>query len=241
MSTLFTCSIDDGHPLDLKTADLLAKHGLTGTFYVPIRNMEGPDVMTPEQIRALSQQFEIGSHTMDHCYLKGVDVWMAYDQIMDGKKKLEDTLGREVEGFCYPGGKYRRRDIDLVRGCGFKYARTTVNLCFDRGTSPYEIPTTIQFYPHDRSVYMRNFAEAGNWLKRQDALLLAMQHENWVDRLFALFDHACKRGGTFHLWGHSQEIEQLGAWAELDGFLSYVAAKVDRDKRVRNVQLLEAA
>lgn len=234
MDAVFTCSIDDGHPLDLKTADLLHKHGLNGTFFIPIRNCEGDAVLPDAEIRHLARQFEIGSHTFDHRYLKGVDVRQAYHQIHDGKQKLEDVLGTKVNGFCYPGGRYRQRDVDLVRACNFTYARTTMNLCFEGGESPYELPTTIQFYPHMRGVFIRNFAAAGNWLRRAEGLRLALQHDDWVKRLYVLFDYACSSGGMFHLWGHSKQIEQLAAWDELDAFLNHVAKSIPKANCLSN-------
>jgi peptidoglycan/xylan/chitin deacetylase (PgdA/CDA1 family) len=237
MGPLFTCSIDDGHPSDLKTAEMLHKHGLSGTFYIPIRNCEGDAVLTDAQIRDLGRLFEIGSHTYDHRYLKKVDIWQAYHQINDGKRKLEDVLGAPVNGFCYPGGRYCPRDVELVKACGFTYARTTMNLCFGPGNKPYEMPTTIQFYPHDRAVYMRNFLGSGNWYNRIDGLLLAMQHENWIRRLYAMFDYACRNNGTFHLWGHSKQIDQLNAWHELDVFFKHVASRIASPRRLSNEQL----
>lgn len=237
MGPIFTCSIDDGHPLDMKTAELLEKHGLKGTFFIPIKNCEGDAVLTAAEIRELGRRFEIGSHTHDHCYLKNVDIWQAYHQIYDGKKQLEDMLGAAVNGFCYPGGRYRRRDVELVRACRFSYARTTMNLCFDAGDRPYEMPTTMQFYPHDRAVYLRNFAGSGNWLRRLDGLRLAMQHSNWIQRLYAMFDHACRNGGTFHLWGHSKQVEELQAWHDIDAFFRYVAQRVPLHDRINNEQL----
>src|SRR6266446_4273986 len=60
-----TFSVDDGHPTDLSTAEMLARLGLQATFYVPGRNEERPVMGTPE-IRELSRRFEIGSHTMNH-------------------------------------------------------------------------------------------------------------------------------------------------------------------------------
>ena len=62
--TFVTTSWDDGHPLDLRVAELLAKSGLTGTFYVP-RSSQKP-VMNRSQIRELSNSFEIGAHTLEH-------------------------------------------------------------------------------------------------------------------------------------------------------------------------------
>lgn len=237
MGAVFTCSIDDGHPLDMKMADLLSKHGIGATFYVPIRNCEGDAVLDKPQIRELSRQFEIGSHTYDHCYLKAVDIRQSYRQIHDGKRMLEDTLGTQVNGFCYPGGRYRQCDVDLVKACNFTYARTTMNLCFDAGNKPFEMPTTIQFYPHVRSVYLRNYAGSGEWLKRADGLRLALQHDDWIKRLYGMFDHACRHDAVFHLWGHTKQVEQLGAWDELDRFLSHVAAAIPHTHRLSNQQL----
>ncbi|MDQ9170689.1 polysaccharide deacetylase family protein [Oxalobacteraceae bacterium R-40] len=239
MSVTFTCSIDDGHPSDLKVAELLARHGLTGTFYVPIKNREGPPVMAPSEIRALSDQFEIGSHTYDHCFLKSVNIVESHFQVTEGKKQLEDILGKQVKGFCYPGGKYRPGDVEIVKASGFKYARTTVNLCFDVGVKPYEMPTTVQLYPHNRNVYLRNFAKSGDWMKRQKGLGYAMLEKDWTRRLYALFDHATRSNGCFHLWWHSKDIEEHQAWGELDRFFSYVSTNVRPENRLTNGELAE--
>jgi hypothetical protein len=236
MSIAFTCSIDDGHPSDLKMAELLSKHGLNGTFFVPIRNREGPPVMSSPDIREIGRRFEIGSHTYDHCFLKNVDITEAHYQITEGKKQLEDLLGRKVAGFCYPGGKYRPGDVDMVRAAGFRYARTTMNLCFDTGDNAFELPTTVQFYPHDRTVYVRNFAKFGHWAKRQNGLRLAVWNKNWIDRLYWMFHHAAQSGGSFHLWGHSKDIDQLNAWPEMDRFLQH-ASVVAPENRLSNEQL----
>jgi peptidoglycan/xylan/chitin deacetylase (PgdA/CDA1 family) len=233
----FTCSIDDGHPSDMKMAELLDKYDLNGTFYIPIKNREGPPVMSPSEIRGLSNRFEIGSHTYDHCFLKSVSITESHYQVTEGKKQLEDILGAPVAGFCYPGGKYRLGDTEIVKAAGFKYARTTVNLCFDVGHKPFEMPTTVQIYPHDRNIYVRNFAKMGAWNTRQNGLRVALMQKNWIKRLYALFDHAEKHSGCFHLWGHSRDIDMVNAWSDLDRFLAYVADKVPVRNRLNNEQL----
>jgi peptidoglycan/xylan/chitin deacetylase (PgdA/CDA1 family) len=239
MGTVFTCSIDDGHPSDMKMAALLDKHGLQGTFYIPIHNREGFDVMPAQRIRELASRFEIGSHTYDHCFLKYIDLTDSHYQVTEGKKQLEDILGRTVEGFCYPGGKYRPADVQIVKAAGFRYARTTMNLCFDIGRQSHEMPTTCQFYPHQRNVYFRNFASGGSWRLRRQGLRVAVSHENWTDRLYALFNHACLHGRVFHLWGHSRDIDQLDAWEDLDHFLEYVASRIPKQDRLTNGELAE--
>lgn len=236
MGTLFTCSIDDGYPSDMKVAELLKKYDLKGTFYIPIKNTEGFDVLSPSQIREIGTAYEIGAHTYDHRYLSNLDVRQAYYQIAEGKRELEQLLGKSVDGFCYPGGKYRDRDIALVKACGYSYARTSMNLCFARGDKLFEIPTTVQFYPHNKQVYCRNFVESGQWWKRHHGLLLALSYRDWMKRLFALFDYAHTHGSMFHLWAHSREIDELDAWHNLENFLAYVSQKTARQDRVNNAE-----
>lgn len=237
MSAVFTCSTDDGHPSDMKMAELLSKSSLNGTFFIPIKNREGFDVLSHPQIRDIGRQFEIGSHTYDHCYLKNIKITEAHYQITEGKQQLEDLLGKEVVGFCYPGGKYRQEHTDIVKSVGFRYARTTMNLCFDAGDNPFEMSTTYQFHPHHRTVYLRNFTKGGNWFKRYDGLRLALKHKNWIDRLYALFEYSCQCSGAFHLWGHSKDIDELDAWRELDHFFAYVVTKIAIKDRLNNEQL----
>jgi len=237
MSVVFSCSLDDGHPSDMKAVELLGKRGVNATFFIPIKNREGMKVLSEAEIRQIGNDFEIGSHTVDHCFLKYLAPKEAQYQVSEGKERLEDVLGRQVTGFCYPGGKYRPEHTEFVKSAGFQYARTTMNLRFDAGDLPYEMPTSFQFYPHDRNVYLRNFAKGGNWLMRHEGLRLALKHKNWIDRLYALFEHSAQHVSVFHLWGHSKDIDELDAWQEFDRFLAHVATRVAPKDRLTNEQL----
>jgi len=237
MGAIFTCSIDDGHPSDLKMADLLARHGLTGTFYVPLANREGLPVMEPAQVRDLAGSFEIGSHTLDHSYLKSISDDEARRQVVEGKHRLEDELGQTVPGFCYPGGRFDKRHVNMVRDTGFAYARTTRNLCFHPGQAPHEMPTTIQFYPHGKGVYVRNFVSGGEWATRMPGLHDALRPREWTGRLYALFDRAVRDGSVFHLWCHSHDIDAIEGWQEMDRFLAYAATGTKKNDRLNNHEL----
>ncbi len=239
MSTMrFTLSIDDGHPLDLRLAERLASHGIPATFYVPTTNCEGPPVMTASQLRRLAAQFELGSHTAEHRFLAQLGRAAAWRQVRDGKASLEDTLGRRIDGFCYPGGHYRREHVALVRAAGFTYARTTQNLRTDAGKQAFEMPTTLQFYPHPRRVLIRNFVSQRHWQLRRPALAAALAERDWLGRLYALFSHACRQGAVFHLWLHTADVEALRLWQALDDFLACVARRVPPAQRLTNSELI---
>lgn len=237
--TVFSLSIDDGHPLDMRMADLLRKREIPASFHVPMRNSEGPPVLNTVELRELSKDFEIGSHTLHHRYLSRLDMQQALMQITSGKLALQDVLGKSVQGFCYPGGKYRAIHCGMVQAAGFRYARTTQNLRLDAGHAAMELPTTLQFYPHSRRVLIRNFLSQGSWKQRWSVCELLMQEEHWLDRLRRLFAYAVRHGGVFHLWCHSLDIERLGLWQTLDRFLAEVCEWIPPVQRLDNLRLVQ--
>jgi len=88
---IVTTSWDDGHMLDLKLAELLRKYDLKGTFYVAPLNREfkKEDLMSDYQLRRLSQEFEIGAHTMTHPRLGKISAEEADKEIRESKTYLE--------------------------------------------------------------------------------------------------------------------------------------------------------
>lgn len=235
---VFSVSVDDGHPLDLRMAETLAKHGMRASFYLPIRNTEGPPVMTAAQARELSRQFEIGSHTLDHRYLTRMDDNEAWRQISQGKTELEQRLGQAVTGFCYPGGQFRSRHVHMVKRAGFAYARTIKNLHSDAGEQRFMLPTSLQFYPHKRSVLIRNFISQGSYKARWSAFQAIVTEDDWLMRIYRLFDHLEQHGKVFHLWCHALDIDRLHLWKALDHFLGFVARRVPAGRRLDNAGLI---
>lgn len=240
MTTLrFTTSWDDGHPLDLRIADMLAEHGFTGTFYVPRRNVEGRPVMTAPQLRTLDAHFEIGGHSIDHVRLVDLPPRERSRQIIDSKRQLEDDLGHPIDGFCYPGGAYDRAVRDAVQAAGYRYARTVANLSLEPPDDRYQLSTTLQMYPHSRGLLARNFVRGGAWRDRARALGLCVTHPSLAARLERLLRLALERGGVFHLWGHSWELDEHGLWSELERFLRLANGLVAREARCTNGAVVE--
>jgi peptidoglycan/xylan/chitin deacetylase (PgdA/CDA1 family) len=233
-----TTSWDDGHPLDLKLAELLDRHGMPGTFYVPLRNREGLPVMDAAALRQLDARFEIGSHTADHHYADRGDSGTWARQVIGGKQELEQALGHAVTGFCYPGGRSSAGARQVVRDAGFAYARTIVNLHLDAGIDRYQLPTTAQFFPHPRRVLLSNWLRGGRLSARLGGACLALGPGDWQRRLLRLLHEAHARDGVFHLWGHSWEIEQFGLWGPLDTLLREAARLAPPDQRLCNGALV---
>src|SRR3989344_5582292 len=97
-----TTSWDDGDVLDERLAAMLEKYGLKGTFYIP-RDYWG-ERLSDDAIRALSEKFEIGAHTLTHADLTKLSLDEAEKEIRGSKQWLEEVTGKPVGMFCYPRG-----------------------------------------------------------------------------------------------------------------------------------------
>src|SRR5919108_3484928 len=109
-----TFSIDDGVPEDLRTAELLDEFDPKATFYVPARNPTA-ELLAPANIRELSKRFEVGAHSFNHRSLKGLTDAEIHDEVVRGKRWLEDTISDDVISFCYPLGKFDRQVARVVK------------------------------------------------------------------------------------------------------------------------------
>ncbi|MFL5330790.1 MAG: polysaccharide deacetylase family protein [Gemmataceae bacterium] len=211
-----TTSWDDGHPLDLRIAELLARYHLPGTFYVPRESEYG--TMSANQVRELSANFELGGHTLNHLVLTEIADATASEQINGCKQWLEETTSRECTMFCAPKGKFQARHLDMIHQAGFAGLRGVDLLSLDLPRERRGIrymPTTIQAYPHSFPAYARNA------IKRQSvrSLLNACRYgrtSDWLKTARSMLEKAMRLGGVFHLWGHSWEIEQVGLWPQLE-------------------------
>jgi hypothetical protein len=224
-----TFSWDDGHPLDERLGELMSRHGMRATFYVPMVNREGKPVMSPAAMRALDAEHELGSHTYQHTYLASVSDSQAEEEIRRGKDALEQCVQHPVAGFCYPGGQYNATHRALVERCGFRYARTITNFAARLdGFDAFTVPTTLQFYPHARAVLVKNFVRRGVWPARWRPFAAAVSRADLAQRLRALVGVVAALPGDrhLHLWGHSWELDEIDAWDTLAAFLRYLPAEV---------------
>lgn len=228
---LVTTSWDDGHMLDARLAELLKKYGIKGTFYIAPENYESKpeNRLSNAQIKKISTDFEIGAHTMTHAHLTKISDAEAYSEIVDSKKYLEEVTGQEVLSFCYPRGEYHQRHVAMVRDAGFAYARTIGR--FSSGDGPLlEAETSVNTYNHYSDLWkIAQFAKF-NPLK-------VAKYFQWDALAKAMFDRVLSEGGTFHLWGHSWELEEHEDWEKLENVLKYIAHR-DEARYVTNGDLV---
>jgi peptidoglycan/xylan/chitin deacetylase (PgdA/CDA1 family) len=82
---------------------------------------------------------EIGAHSLTHPFLTRVSVREAREEIIAGKKKLEDMFGVRVRHFCYPYGDRNEAVSALVQEAGYETACTTDFGVNTQATDPFEL------------------------------------------------------------------------------------------------------
>ncbi len=65
---------------------------------------------------------EFGAHTSSHLDLVRVDIQTAEREILRSKAEIERRIGKEVNSFAYPFGRYQSNVAALVRHKGFRCA-----------------------------------------------------------------------------------------------------------------------
>ena len=171
------------------------------------------------EIAELARRFEIGGHTKDHLSLTELSHHLAADQILANKCALEDIVGHEVCGFAYVRGRHNRPVRELVRKAGYRYARTAKTLMSTLGIDRFQVPTTLQFFAHAKSVYLRNFISQGPSFRKLAALAAVLANDELATRTLHVVDVCMRLGGHFHLWGHSWELDDHDLWGEFDRLL----------------------
>jgi peptidoglycan-N-acetylglucosamine deacetylase len=217
--TFITTSWDDGHPRDLRVAELLTKYGLRGTFYVPAATQRAR--MTEREVRRLAESFEVGSHTLSHLDLTRTTMERARREIADSKTWIEDNTGRPCRMFCPPRGKYRGRHLKMIREAGY-WGLRSVEMC---SLDPPRLragliimPTSVQAHPHRSSAFYRNALKRAAFGNLWRYVVQGPAH-HWPKLVEALLRTALAEGGVLHLWGHSWEVDEAGQWRQLDAVL----------------------
>jgi peptidoglycan-N-acetylglucosamine deacetylase len=207
-----TFSWDDGCQEDLKMADLFAKEGLKCSFYVPARNAERKTISASE-IRSIGSYHDIGGHTYSHAILTKISLAEARNQIFQGKSYLEDIIGHEIDGFCYPRGKWNYQIHAAVLDIGFRYVRM-VDMFQGQLMNGQFLRTSLQLYPHSMRTYILHLLKRRNWAGF--AMLYQLKNSATLKaRIDQIARYAGNRERSLHFWGHSWEVEDLNLWNEI--------------------------
>ncbi len=233
---IVTTSWDDGHPLDLKLAEMLEKYDIPATFYIPIERAKRR-CMNPDEIREIGESFDIGGHTYHHVRLPRVSSEEAEKEIVESKNRLEEITGRELRSFCYPYGKFNDQIISIVKEAGFIGARTVRSLTRSI-KDPFKMDNTVHAANWWFAPYIKHSMASRDLRLFEFMLRSNLFFKRWDRIAIETLDFVIKNGGVWHLWGHSWEIDSNNDWGRLEEVLRRVGTLSKQAIKVNNSQLL---
>jgi PKD repeat protein len=123
--TTVAFTFDDTFANQVGAADVLARYGMKGTFYLnsPRIGSSNSQYMSRAQVNTLvSQGHEIAGHTLGHVDLATATSTEARRQICDDRTAMVN-MGYRVTSFAYPFGSTNADVKRIVQGCGYTNAR----------------------------------------------------------------------------------------------------------------------
>ena len=138
-------TFDDGCETDLlNAAPLLKEANLGATFYVTLGFLGKRGFMSPAQVRVLSDWgFEIGCHSISHPYLTDLPLNGLYTEIVEAKTRLEQMIGRRVDHFSCPGGRWNRAVAEVAKEAGYYSVATSRIAANFSTTDPFSLARVV--------------------------------------------------------------------------------------------------
>jgi len=150
---VFGITFDDGYLNNLENAlPVLQRLGFSSTCYV-VSDLIGKEnswdisvgipqvpLMSMAQLRQWVQGGqEVGAHTKSHAKLTDITIAECEREVSDCKWLLEQSLGCQINHFCYPYGQFGTVQVDLVKGAGYQTSTTTIPKRVTAGQSFWQL------------------------------------------------------------------------------------------------------
>lgn len=141
-------TFDDGHRSNLEIAvPLLLERNLRAYFFITtgfIGSRAG--FLDIDGVQALSRApgMIVGSHGVTHQFFNDFSSTAAYQELLDSKALLENITKHPCESMSFPGGRYSRSTLDLLRSAGYTQwfgsdvGMVNVSRCFNTTLSESE-------------------------------------------------------------------------------------------------------
>jgi peptidoglycan/xylan/chitin deacetylase (PgdA/CDA1 family) len=120
-------TFDDGCETDLTVAaPLLLSQGFNATFYLVAGFIGRKGYLSAAQAGELAALgFEIGCHSMTHAYLTGLSETALNTEVVEAKERLEQVVGKRVDHFSCPGGRWSRSVAQVAQRAGYRTVATS--------------------------------------------------------------------------------------------------------------------
>jgi len=121
-------TFDDGfRDVCLNAWPLLKTMNIPFTVFLTIDCLDKPGMMSRQDVCDMSNEPLVswGAHGVTHRVLTETSSEKAGEEIIESKKDVEGLVGRDVDMFCYPDGKFNDDTVGLLKENGFVAACAT--------------------------------------------------------------------------------------------------------------------
>ena len=114
-------TFDDGHLSNYTIAfPMLLKFGFRAEFFITPKQITNTNRMKVHHLREMIEKgMAIGSHGLTHAYLDDLDDMEAKKELQQSKENLSNMLGRSVDSFSAPGGRFRMKHVQYAINYGY--------------------------------------------------------------------------------------------------------------------------
>ena len=138
-------TFDDGSETDFTVAaPALRETGFNATFNVVLDFLGRRGYLSIAQLRELSRLgFEIGCHSMTHTYLTDLGPDRLHFETVEAKDRLEQLIGRRVDHFSCPGGRWNRRVSEIAEEAGYRSVATSRIAANSPTANPFRLARVV--------------------------------------------------------------------------------------------------
>ena len=188
-------TFDDGYEDNFENAFLpLLSRGMVATWFIVASAIGGASnwlkgngrnrpLLTRGQILDMDQAgMEIGSHGYRHVSYPALSREEQQEEMVASREKLEDLLGKSVQGFAFPYGNYNEESLEALRYSGYSYACTTRSGRFNPMEDPFQVRRVTIYSGDNEKILARKLIFADNdvsWKKMTRYYLERLHGRLW--------------------------------------------------------------
>lgn len=180
-------TFDDGYVDNLAACEELQKRGMRATWFVvsgsighepawPVDGRPAGRLLNADELCEMQAGgMEIGSHTISHVRLPGLDDTRLMQELIESKTALEGLLDSTVGSFAYPYGAWDARCATAAQQAGYTAACTTRTGWALRDNSPYQLRRLTVFNTDTLSSFARKLYFGSHDVRWRDLARYALQ------------------------------------------------------------------
>jgi len=214
--TLLT-SWDDGSATDPRLAELLARYGFRGTFFATSRPAETCAASDADLRAIVGLGHEIGNHGFSHRAFTALPDAEILEEARRGMLRAREFSHEGAPIVAPPNGRLDRRVLQTLGAAGYLVRPAPIVAC--RKPRAGTVEPTCQLYPHGRIRTCLHLMKR-RALPESVIAIVWLTSRSVFERLERLLEILASRPAPLHVWGHSEEIDRLRCWDEVESLLA---------------------